>query len=104
VTQPTFAEGPPVPLMVEGFLDPPTLTRLFADLESVTDVMGVREKGGPQEFAGRGDWPLATARDRLLTGTARSIQIRYRFDGHEWTDTIVAAPDGFRVIRCRHQG
>lgn len=104
MTPPTFADGPPVPLMVEGHIDPPTLTRLFADLESAAVVTGVREKGGPAEFAAAGELSAAAALDRLLAGTARAVQVRYRFDGHEWTDTIVAVPRGFRVVRCRHDG
>ena len=101
MTQPTFADGPPVPLMVEGLLDAQTLTRLFGDLESATSVLGTREKGGSAKFAG-GELPLATALDRLLAGTARAVQVRYRHDGHEWTDTVLAAADGYRVVRCRH--
>lgn len=102
MTQPTFADGPPVPLLVEGLIDRPTLTRLFADLESAAVVTGVREKGGPAELAGAGELPPAAARERLLAGTARAVQVRYTFDGHDWTDTVLAVPGGFRVIRCRH--
>ncbi|MBX9579414.1 MAG: hypothetical protein K2X87_03825 [Gemmataceae bacterium] len=102
MTQPTFADGPQVPLMVEGLIDPPTLNRLFADLESAAVVTGVREKGGPAEFAGVGELPPTAALERLLARTARAVQIRYRFDGHEWTDTVLAVPGGFRVVRCRH--
>ena len=42
------------------------------------------------------------ARDRLLNGSARAVQVRYCYDGFEWTDTILAANGGFRVVRCRH--
>jgi hypothetical protein len=103
VTQPTFADGPPVPLLVEGLLDPPTLARLFADIASTGTVLGVREKGGPIEYAGGDAMPPAVALERLLAGTARALQIRYHFDGHEWTDTALATPAGFRVVRCRHE-
>ncbi|MFO0804312.1 MAG: hypothetical protein U0791_14460 [Gemmataceae bacterium] len=102
MTQPTFAEGPPVPLMVEGLLDPPTLTRLFADLESDSEVIGAREKGGPGSYAGDGELSAAVALERLLAGTARAVQVRYLHDGCEWTDTIFATATGFRVVRCRH--
>lgn len=102
MTQPTFADGPPVPLMVEGLIDPPTLTRLFADLESAASVLSVREKGGPGEFAGAGESSTAATLGRLLAGTSRAVQISYRFDGYEWTDTVLAAAGGFRLVRCRH--
>jgi hypothetical protein len=103
VTQPTFADGPPVPLMVEGLIDPPTLARLFADIASAGTVLGVREKGGPAEYASGDDMPPGVALERLLAGAARGVQVRYRFDGHEWTDTVIALPAGFRVVRCRHE-
>lgn len=103
MTQPTFADGPPVPLLVEGLIDRPTLTRLFAEIQSAGTVLGVREKGGPAEYASGEDMPPAVALERLLDGTARAIQVRYHFDGHEWTDTVIALPAGFRVVRCRHE-
>lgn len=102
MTQPTFADGPPVPLMVEGLIDPPTLTRLFADLESAATGVRAREKGGPGEYAAAGEMPPAVALERLLAGAARAVQLLYHFDGHDWTDTVLAAPAGFRVVRCRH--
>jgi hypothetical protein len=104
VTQPTFADGPPVPLMVEGLIDPPTLARLFADIQTAGTILGVREKGGPAEYASGEQMPPAVALDRLLTGTARAVQLRYHFDGYEWTDTVLATTTGFRVVRCRHSG
>lgn len=101
MTQPTFSDGPPVPLMVEGLIDVATLTRLFADIQSAGTVLGVREKGGPTEYAAGEGMPPEVALERLRAGSARAVQVRYRYDGHEWTDTILAQPGGFRVVRCR---
>jgi hypothetical protein len=102
MTQPSFASGPPIPLLVEGRIDPPTLRQFFADLESAAALIGIREKGAPEDLAGMEELPMAVARARLLAGAARAVQIRYRFDGHEWTDTVIAQDTGFRVVRCRH--
>ncbi len=102
MTQPTFADGPPVPLMVDGVLDAATLAQLFADIETAGTVLGVREKGGPAEYANGDGMPPAVALERLRSGAARAIQIRYHFDEHEWTDTVLAAATSFRVVRCRH--
>ncbi|MFO0797028.1 MAG: hypothetical protein U0804_06090 [Gemmataceae bacterium] len=101
MTQPTFSDGPLVPLMVEGAIDAPTLTRLFADLESAASVIGVREKGAPTAYSGAESLTTGTAVSRMLSGAARAVQVRYRFSGHEWVDTILALPGGFRVVRCR---
>jgi hypothetical protein len=102
MTQPTFSDGPPVPLMVEGTLDATGLRQLFADLSTAATVREVREKGGPTEYTSGNELPLAAACDRLLSGAARAIQLRYHFDGHDWTDTIFALPTGYRTIRVRH--
>ena len=102
MTQPTFSDGPPVPLMVEGLIDQPTLARLFADLASAATVLGVRDKGGPGQYAAEGELSPTVALERLTAGTARAIQVRYRYDGHEWTDTVLATAAGYRIVRCRH--
>jgi hypothetical protein len=102
MTQPTFTDGPPVPLLVEGHIDAATLQQLFADLASSATVTGVREKGGPTEYSPGADPTPNAALARLLSGAARTVQVRYRFAGDEWTDTIFRAPGGFRVVRCRH--
>ncbi len=104
MSQPTLPDGPPVPMMVEGLLDPPTLSALFADLQAATTGVSVREKGDPKGYAGTDELPLSVALARLLTGVSRAVQVRYRYDGHDWTDTVVALPTGFRVVRCRHDG
>lgn len=103
MTQPTFTEGPPVPLMVDGVIEATTLRQLFADLASSATVVGVREKRSPSAYANADESTPDTAFARLLSGVARATQVRYRFDGHEWTDTILSVPGGFRVVRCRHE-
>jgi hypothetical protein len=100
---PQFAEGPPVPLMTEGIIDAAMVRQLGSDLAAAAAVTGVREKAAPGAHAGLDDLPLVTAIDRLLKGAARAIQVRYRYDAREWTDTIMAVPGGFRVVRCRHE-
>jgi len=88
--------------MVEGLLDATTLRQLFSDLASSAIVLGVREKNGPKSYTGIDELTPELALLRLLSGEARSVQIRYRFDDHEWTDTIMTTPNGFRAVRCRH--
>ncbi len=102
MTQPTFEDGPPVPLMTEGLIDAATLQQLMRDLQAAAQVTEVREKSGPIAYAAEGTITLETAIERLQSGQTRAIQVRYRFDGFDWTDTIMALPNGFRVVRCRH--
>lgn len=102
MTRPTFSDGPAVPLMLEGLIDQPALARLFADLHSAATVLGVREKGGAGRYAGGDELSPGVALERLTAGTARAVQVRYRYDGHEWTDTVLATAAGYRIVRCRH--
>ena len=102
MTQPRFADGPPIPLMVEGTIDANTLRRLFADYSAGAVILGVREKGSSTAYTSAEESLPEVALDRLLSGTARAVQVRYRFADHEWTDTILGLRGGFRVVRCRH--
>jgi hypothetical protein len=102
MSQPTFDDGPQVPLMVDGLIDAATLRQLFADLAASATILGVREKNDARAYTTAPALTADEARDRLLGGTARAVQVRYRYDGFEWTDTILAASSGFRVVRCRH--
>lgn len=101
MTQPMFTDGPPVPLMVEGQIDAGTLRQLFADLAATATILEVREKGGSIGYASADALTADNARDRLLMGDARAVQVRYHFDGCVWADSILAIPTGFRVVRCR---
>ena len=103
MTEPTFTDGPPVPLMVDGNIDAATLRQLFADLSAFATILAVREKGDPTAFTRTDSLTPDSARARLLSGDARAVQIHYRFAGHEWTDTVFAISSGFRVVRCRHE-
>jgi len=102
MNEPTFAEGPPVPLMVEGLIDATMLRQLFTDLATAATVTDVREKGDPRGYALPTELTPELVRDRLLSGVTRAVQVRYRYDTYEWTDTILGMPTGYRVIRCRH--
>jgi hypothetical protein len=88
--------------MVEGTIDAETLRRLFHDLSAAARIIGIREKEGPTAYAASETTP-GDSLDRLLFGATRAVQVRYLFAGDEWTDTILAAAPGYRVVRCRHE-
>jgi len=94
-------EGPPVPPMWQATLDAATLGQLFADLAASAEVLSVQGKGDPRRYASADPLTLEAARDRLASGELAGVQLRYRFDGHEWADTLLRAPAGFRLVRCR---
>lgn len=102
MSQPVFKDGPAVPLMVEGILDASMLNQLCSDLQSYAEIVIVQEKSGPNAYADSEPLKLETAVHRLQSQLTRSVQVRYKFEGWEWTDTILAFQAGFRVVRCRH--
>jgi len=77
-------------------LDPATLAALFADLEELTEIDEVLIKGTASSHAGVAG--LAQARLALDSG-ARAIQIRYRWAGKAWLDTLMQTPNGIRLVR-----
>jgi hypothetical protein len=99
---PLFSDGPPVPMMTEGLINAETLRQLAADLELAAELLGIREKAAAAAYCAPDEASLAACIDHLLNGAIRAAQIRYRYAGNEWTDTITATKDGFRVVRCRH--
>ena len=94
-------EGPPVPPMWQATLDSALLAQLFMDLSACAEVHSVQGKADPKRPASRDPLTLDDAQERLASGGALAVQIRYRYDGHEWTDTIARTGEGFRLIRCR---
>ncbi len=85
----------------EGTLDGPDLTRVLRDIELCADVIEVRVKGGPQDYADANDCSFAQGSALLRDGRAVGLQIRYRHDGTEWWDTILRGGGGYRLIRTR---
>ncbi|WP_437475844.1 hypothetical protein WME75_24615 [Sorangium sp. So ce1014] len=101
--------GPEIPLppLQEAVLDEATLEQLFldivgaAELVSVSLKAGATARAGDRPRAGSGGDELALARRALGDGTALGVQIRYRFGGSEWCDTLLRLPSGVRLVRVR---
>ncbi|WP_437707251.1 hypothetical protein WMF45_26305 [Sorangium sp. So ce448] len=97
----------PLPPLQEAVLDEATLDQLFFDLAEAAELVSVSLKAGATARAG--DLPragsagdeLALARRALGDGTALGVQIRYRFAGSEWWDTLLRIPSGVRLVRVR---
>jgi hypothetical protein len=102
VTPPAPASARPVlPPLWQATFDESTLDRLFVDLESATEVLSVQAKADPRAYAPADPLTLTTARERLTTRAVRGVQVRYRYDGHEWTDTVLCVPGGYRLVRMQ---
>ncbi|HVK17533.1 MAG TPA: hypothetical protein VM533_11345 [Fimbriiglobus sp.] len=94
-------DGPPVPPLWQATFDADHLAQLFADLASAAEVLSVQGKADPRRYAAADPLTLDAAHRRLLDGDLVGVQVRYRYDGQEWTDTILRAAGGYRLVRCQ---
>ena len=92
------------PEMRDAVLSAEDIAALRNDLRAHAVVTSVMEKGAAQLRANSSQpaHDLEPSIERLLTGEVRAIQVRYAFDGHDWTDTLMRLSEGFRLVRCRH--
>jgi hypothetical protein len=92
---------PELPPLWQATFDESILDRLFADLESATEVLSIQAKADPRAHAPADPLTLAAAWERLAARAVRGVQVRYRYDGHEWADTVLCAPGGYRLVRMQ---
>ncbi len=92
---------PELPELQTGDLDAPTLAALFDDLERHTDVLDVLVKGSPTRHVSPTPIPLREAQALLAAGEVRGVQVRYRWQGAEWRDTLMQLPAVVRVVRMQ---
>jgi hypothetical protein len=92
---------PKLPPLWQATFDESTLDRLFVDLESAAEVLSVQAKADPRAYAPAGPLTLAAAWERLAARAVRGVQVRYRYDGDEWTDTVLCVPGGYRLVRMQ---
>lgn len=93
------AEEPKLADLTEGMLDGPTLFALLDDLEACATVLDVIVKGGATSRTDAKTWGLREAAELLTSGQTHGIQIRYRYEGAEWRDTLLWTPGGVRIVR-----
>lgn len=95
-----MADGKPElpPLWQANFTDE-TLDQYFVDLASSAEGISVQAKADPRKYSSGDPLTLNVAHDRLKAGDIRGIQIHYRYDNREWTDTLIRLPDGYRLVR-----
>ncbi len=92
---------PPMPELEEGTLDAPGLEALLRDVGTCTDLLEVILKGNASSRAASAGVDLEGAKEALMARTCRAAQLRYRYAGVEWWDTVLVAPAGWRVVRIR---
>jgi hypothetical protein len=86
----------PLARLTTADLDSEVLSALFSDLATLVEIDEVLIKGDATAYAGVAG--LAEAQRALAAG-ARGIQIRYRWAGADWLDTLMRGPSGVRLVR-----
>lgn len=90
---------PPLPALQRQILDDDTLDCLVRDLGQCASILEVRGKAAACAHAADEVLTLADAVFSLRQRRLRGVQIRYRFDGGEWLDTLVTTAVGIHLTR-----
>ena len=98
----TTLDAESLPSLQQAFLDAATLARLVSDIQGLTVVDEVLLKGGGASMASTQRRTLAEAVDALQRGQVLGVQVRYRYQGQAWWDTLLRAPRGIRLVRIAH--
>ncbi len=94
----------PEPQVVQADLTVADVRQLVADLAAHGAAIEVLVKGAATEHVREGVRPpaLRDVPSIVQERTACGIQLRYHFDGSDWTDTLMIVPAGARLVRIRH--
>ena len=87
----------PLPEVLQAEWSSDQLMQLFADLSAGAEVQHVQLRTETIDAT----VPLSTARDAFADGSARAIQVRYRFEDEVWCDTIMPGDPTTKIIRTR---
>jgi len=90
-----------LPPLQDALLDGERLLALFSDLSGMVEIDEILLKGGPQSRAVEQPLSLEEARAALEQGRAMGVQIRYRYQGRPWWDTLLRTPHGIRIVRIQ---
>lgn len=89
-----------LPALQQAELDVATVAQLFRDLAHCTQVIAVLPRYTARTLVPPHTIELEAAHAGILDGTLRGVQVRYRYEGREWTDTLLAlAPGRTRLVR-----
>ena len=99
-------DEPDLPELHESILDDDTVRDLVRDVSSLTKILEVIPKGGSEDYVAKNgklnSVDIELGRDLLLARQIRGLQIRYEHQGSQWWDTLIALPDGFKIVRIEH--
>ena len=91
----------PLAELTQADLDEDTLQVLLRDWLESTHVLEVTVKGGATRRAQSAPQTLPELVEQLQRGELRGIQVRYRWNGAEWLDTLLGLDSVVRIVRTR---
>jgi hypothetical protein len=96
-------DAPALPELHSSSLDIAQVAQLLADIEACTELTEILPKfAAQQRVPATASVTLAQAREWLATRAVRGLQLRYRYDGADWWDTLMEDGDRYRIVRIRH--
>lgn len=90
------------PPLHEAVLGADELHALFRDIETLAEDLEVRVQGQAGRRVGEQRPQLTRALADLEQGSIAGVQIRYRYQGGTWWDTVQRLGEGYRLVRIRH--
>jgi hypothetical protein len=91
-----------LPQLQQIAVDDALLDALVTDLTALTEILCVMPKAGVGRVVPK-TMPLEDGVQMLREGNLRGLQIRYRYEGDEWWDTLMQTPGGLRLTRIKQE-
>ncbi len=88
---------PELPELLQAEWSRDQVLQLFIDLATGAEVQHVQLRIGAEDRQGT----LAEAESAFIENLAKAIQVRYRFEGEFWSDTILPGDPTTKIIRNR---
>jgi hypothetical protein len=91
-----------LPDLYQGLLDEAALGALLSDLHALGTRIEVQVKRDASGLVNAADQPsLAEAFAALRAGEVRAVQLRYEHQREAWSDTLLRAGTGYRIVRMK---
>ena len=94
-----FSLQSPLPQLQQHLLDAATLEQYQVDLDRLCDIFEVKVRATSARRVPQRVATVADALGELCEGTACGVQIRYRYAGRHWLDTLLRTAGGTRLTR-----
>ena len=91
-----------LPQLQQVALDAGLLDALIVDLSALTELLAVIPKATAGYVVPK-TVPLEEGVQLLRNGNLRGLQIRYRYQGDEWWDTLMQTPGGIQLTRIKQE-